>query len=474
MSENQQYDDPLEQFFRKKAGEYNVSYREEDWNKLEKELDLRDLKSAYRTKVRLLAAAALLIISLLGYFTLENHLALNEIRQQISEEINPDAGPGSHQTDEPAPFDESSRVADESDAARERNLSENQHPDENDPGSTPGERFDEQRPVAVDAGSMENEEYNSTGQIASGTDIKDHQPDGAILSDHQPDDMLPHGIARIGSESSLYVTAVPQVNLYDHAEFRILETAILTMHPSGLPTDQSAAFVSSVEKDATHEETGTSGIEMRPLSASGTTSGTSAWNSLSRFSAGLVYSPDLSSAGSFGNFGKPGHKIGFTIDYQLSRNLYVSSGIIHSLVKYDAPGGAYNLPSYYNGGSQPNDIAGECSLLDIPVALRYHFLNFSRSGFYVSTGLSSYIMLKEEYAFSTYQNGYRQDQIFSERTGTRHWLSNASFSFGYEMELTGNISLRAEPFVRIPVSRVGWADVSLYSVGSFISVSYQL
>ncbi|MDZ7721224.1 MAG: hypothetical protein U5K72_20545 [Balneolaceae bacterium] len=85
MSDEQNHNDPLERLFRKKAEEYNISYREEDWLKLEKQLDARDMKLYYRRRLRWLAAAAILIFSLIGYYTVQNHNKINELTEQLNQ-----------------------------------------------------------------------------------------------------------------------------------------------------------------------------------------------------------------------------------------------------------------------------------------------------------------------------------------------------------------------------------------------------
>ncbi|CAN5348470.1 hypothetical protein BH23BAC3_BH23BAC3_14340 [soil metagenome] len=65
-------------------------------------------------------------------------------------------------------------------------------------------------------------------------------------------------------------------------------------------------------------------------------------------------------------------------------------------------------------------------------------------------------------------------QNWSGRTGTRHWMSNASFSLGYELDLHPNWSLRAEPFIKTPLREVGWSNVKLFSAGSLVSLYYRL
>ncbi len=84
MSDEQNHNDPLERLFRKKVEEYNISYREEDWLKLEKKLDARDTKLYYRRRLRWLVAASILILSLIGYYTVQNHNKINELTDKIT------------------------------------------------------------------------------------------------------------------------------------------------------------------------------------------------------------------------------------------------------------------------------------------------------------------------------------------------------------------------------------------------------
>jgi len=110
-----------------------------------------------------------------------------------------------------------------------------------------------------------------------------------------------------------------------------------------------------------------------------------------------------------------------------------------------------------------------------PISLKVDILSLSGSRFFLTAGLSSYVMLNETYQF--HYSGYNSDpdllQSWSDRTGTGHWMSNAGLSVGYELDIHPNWSLRAEPFIRIPVKDVGWGQVRLYSVGSFISLRYR-
>lgn len=193
-----------------------------------------------------------------------------------------------------------------------------------------------------------------------------------------------------------------------------------------------------------------------------------------QFSIGFAAGPDMSSVGAFNSSQEPGYKIGVMLEYNISSNLSVSTGAVHSMVRYSTRSQSYNPPTYWTQGVAPDEMIGECLLIDIPIIMKYNFLNLKNSRFFASAGLSSYIMLNEEYHFK--YDGYNSElnQYWSSRTGTRHWMSNASFSLGYELDLHPNWSLRAEPFIKTPLREVGWSNVKLFSAGSLVSLNYRL
>jgi len=194
-----------------------------------------------------------------------------------------------------------------------------------------------------------------------------------------------------------------------------------------------------------------------------------------RASLGIVLGPDLSTAGSIANFYDPGYKLGFIFDYNFNTDFGISTGIVRTRTRYLASRGDYHLPrGYLSNGTAPDQTEGDCILLDIPISLKYNFLHFKHSHFYATAGLSSYIMLNEKYHFEygNYQPGTVHG--WSGKTGTRYWLSNATLSVGYEMDIVGNWSLRAEPFIKIPLKQVGWGKVDLYSMGTVVSLNFNI
>lgn len=409
MAGKKHNEDSLEQFFRKKAGEYDISYRDEDWMKLEKKLDLREVQLIYRRRLSLVVAAAILLISMLGYFSYFNHSRINELARQLDEETTP-AMP---ETELPAIGDETPEVSDP--PIDHDDLNRRTEPE------SPATLDPLPRPALVDAEKSVPDDHSSLV-----TSREDHH---LSVSDWEANEI--------------------KSQLEEH----IFDSAVT-------PARESFWDVPDVEEKPEEEAIATAdAIETRPSS---------------RFSVGFAMSPDLTSAEAFSGFQDTGYKLGITIEYKLTSNLAVSSGVIPSWVRYSARGTSYNPPSYFNDGLMPDDMTGRCMILDIPITLKYDFLQFDQSRFFATASLSSYIMLDEEYNF-TYENEYGNlAESFSDQTGTRHWFSNAGLSVGYEFDFHQNWSLRAEPFVRLPLREVGWTNVQLYSMGSFLSVNYRL
>ena len=79
--------DPIEKLFRDGSEEYDIPFREEDWNRLEKDLDLIDARRLYRQRLTAVAAAALLLLSLLGYLTYDNYQRINDLQEILDSPI---------------------------------------------------------------------------------------------------------------------------------------------------------------------------------------------------------------------------------------------------------------------------------------------------------------------------------------------------------------------------------------------------
>lgn len=191
-----------------------------------------------------------------------------------------------------------------------------------------------------------------------------------------------------------------------------------------------------------------------------------------KLSFNILVSPDVSSV-SLSNINGTGLNSGLAIEYYLSPRWRISTGVINSNKIYGVEaenGYGYSSPSQ----SKLESIDAVCSVLDIPINFRYNLLPAGRGGFFVSSGLSSYLMLQEDYEFNykNYNTSYTKN--ISVKGENQHLFQIINLSVGYEKELGRRISIQGEPFLKIPFKYVGYGKVKLITTGAFLSVKYKL
>lgn len=416
MSETNKPEDPIEELFQKKAEEYDIPYREEDWERLEKRLSAADRQKASVMRRRWLVAASVLLLSLLAYFTYDNYTSINRISEQLSSESTPEM---------------------QRDATGENPQAQiEQENTDSKVDSDPAQMADENSTDESNRNLTANGESNSTSTQESGTISS-----GEFLTGNSLRDLY---ISEISCQTCTLSNLAAREER--PGSFYLLQSK----------KEDESAIASADQKGAKSV-----GVDIRDRGSSS-------------FALGLVLSPDISTVGSISNFSDIGYKAGITFEYKINPRFSVTGGLIQSDVRYVASGDEYNPPGgYWSNGIIPDEAAGRCILIDIPVSLKFEFMQFNRSRMYASAGLSSYIMLSEDYKFKYSGYGSGQTDQWSSNTGTRHWMSNAGFSIGYELDIHQNWSLRAEPFIRVPLKEVGWGNVNLYSMGSFISINYR-
>ena len=407
MSDNNNKKDTLEQFFKKSVEEYQVPFREEDWLTLEKKLDVLDAQRTYKKRLRWMAAASLLVISLLAWNIIENRARINSLMNQL-------AGTEMHDPGQVPVPDRSPEF---------QLLPELELAPDIEPGPIP------EMPSQV-ASQPEVMPEPYLGSVRHG-EMDEEIPGISVKS---LDAGKVHEVPVTGGLSSLFAdmsppAAMDRMKPYEPYHFKDEENTIA---------------------DRRHRTSG--------------------------FEAGIQMSPNLTTVGSMMNAYESGYNIGISLGYRFMSRLTISTGMIYSHISYSAAENDYNLPDGYLQGGALREMKGECQILELPVSLQFRMVDFNQSRIYATAGISSYIMLGEKYEF--HLEGYNESpgSVFNRnvRSGTRHWLSNAGLSIGYERDVYQSWSLRVEPYVRIPINEVGWTRVRLYSVGTFFSINYRM
>lgn len=422
MQEEDKNPDAIDRLFQKKADEYQIPFREEDWNRLEKRLELHDMQIAYQHKFRLAVAALILILSTAGYFIFDHNNRLNRLTDQIQ-----DVTPQESITNESP--DRTTQNNQETFAQ----LSESENQD--------SDQVLESTPNRLEKLTLEDRPEFTILQQAGDTPIRDRQLSQLLTKLHH----IPVSPA-----------SLPLDLPAEYIEIRLM-----------IPTSmfERSDYFTSLDE------------EQSPAPFDGAHYTVYSEDQNSNLSLGLAYSPDFSRS----DFSVPGNRTGYRLgirgEYQLSKHLFLQAGLLLSKVHYTASSQQYNPPDYWNSGRVPDETNAICMILDIPIGLKYNLFNFKNSRFYSTAALSSYFMLNEEYSFK-YSTDYAEyanlPKNIKINNGSKHLLNHLNLSFGYEYDLTPNMTIRTEPFIHLPMSGVGWGDVRFYSMGGFVSLNLQM
>lgn len=420
MQDEHHNPDSIERLFQKKAGEYQIPFRKEDWNRLEKRLELYELQRSYRRKFLLAVAAIILIVSSVGYFTYDHNVRLNQLTDQIQ----------GNQPIEISPVEPPERQV--SDQNETLSLQPDDELNRSDQPLEPNQnRLD-----------LLTKLENSSETLQKLNMEFDH--DQSRASDFMAN------LQHIPVSPSGFQFQVP----VEFIEFRILIPKSLFERPDYFTyTDYRPS--SNPDHESIHDELSD---EQR-----------------SKISLGVTYSPDYSRPDFSTAQTGTGYRFGMKGEYQIADQLFLNTGVLLSRVHYSATGQQYNPSGYYwNQSILPDETNAICLILEIPIGLKYNVFNLDQSRFFSTASLSSYIMLNEEYRFN-YSSSYPglQEQI-KIKNGSRHFLNHLNLSIGYEYDLTPAMSVRTEPFINLPMSGVGWGDVRFYSMGGFISLNFQM
>lgn len=192
-------------------------------------------------------------------------------------------------------------------------------------------------------------------------------------------------------------------------------------------------------------------------------------------SFGAGYSPDFSTVG-LGDMISPGVRWKIFTEFSISNRFGINTGVVMVNNKYIALGKDYHPPSkYWKNGLIAEEAYGECTMVDIPLNIRYNIISKYRHKLFISGGTSTYFVLKEDYNF-TYSDEYPDDlpNQWSTDKMTVYPFGIINLSLGYQYILTKKSSLQVEPFIKIPTTGIGWGNVDLYTIGTYFIYRFKV
>jgi len=194
----------------------------------------------------------------------------------------------------------------------------------------------------------------------------------------------------------------------------------------------------------------------------------------STFFLSASVAPDLSVVG----LSEPGKiKLASGVGAGYTRGRFTLRSGFYTVRKvYNAYADSYHAPSaFYARYPYLQEVNADCRVYEIPVLLSYNFGKGTRRNWFASTGLSSYLMKRETYNYF-YKYTATSPVTNRERTirnDNQHYFSVLTFSGGYQKAISKKVSIIAEPYIKVPVTGIGFGKVKLNSTGVMFSVTYK-
>ncbi|WP_411275023.1 hypothetical protein, partial [Daejeonella sp.] len=198
--------------------------------------------------------------------------------------------------------------------------------------------------------------------------------------------------------------------------------------------------------------------------------------SLGKWALSLAFSPDFNTVNDMRD-GNLGTSLGIGVSYKLVKGLSIGTGVYYSKKLYSADKTSYKVTEkpFATWASYSKKIDADCRVIDVPINLSLRISNKINNKFFVSAGMSSYIMLSEKYDFiynnpsPAFPTGRREYTI---RNENKHILNIVNLAIALEKPLSNQVSLVIQPYAKLPLSGIGKGRTDLKSVGLGLGLNY--
>jgi hypothetical protein len=185
----------------------------------------------------------------------------------------------------------------------------------------------------------------------------------------------------------------------------------------------------------------------------------------------VLAAPDYNGVNNLSN-ASMGNDFGLMVTLDISKNWSLSAGGIYAKKLYETGFKNYSPTKNIWAEYYPKSVNADCRILDIPLNINYKLFRTKNTTISLGSGISSYIMLSEDYRFSYTENNNSNPLSYRVVNENKHWLSVLNFQANFEQRLNSRLSIGLQPYLKIPLSNIGFAGVKLQSIGMAVNLSW--
>jgi hypothetical protein len=185
----------------------------------------------------------------------------------------------------------------------------------------------------------------------------------------------------------------------------------------------------------------------------------------------VLAAPDYNGVNNLNN-ASIGNDFGLMVTFKISKNWSVSTGGVYAKKLYETGFSNYNPTKNIWDEYYPKSVNADCRVLDIPLNISYKFFNRKNTSISLGSGISSYIMLREDYRFSYVEQDAETAVAYHVVNENQHWLSVLNFQATFEQRLNSRVGIGLQPYMKIPLSNIGFAGVKLQSLGMAVILNW--
>lgn len=186
--------------------------------------------------------------------------------------------------------------------------------------------------------------------------------------------------------------------------------------------------------------------------------------------------PDVSQVGD-NKIGKTRLVTGLGLSYVIKNRFSINTGFYSARKIYSAKPADYKAPpEFYQSYPYLEKVDANCRVFEIPLSVAYHFGKKENSKWFVSAGVSSFLMNEEgyNYFYKYTPTGNTYTNFWKVKNENAHYFTVGTLSAGYKRNIGKNFFVAAEPYLKVPFSGVGYGKVKLNSGGVLFTVGMKV